>query len=267
MSSVFVWQQTQQPITHSRQDSRLHNESPRRSRGRHRLSRNRLLHQTPARLLLPRLPMPRAKIAHAAHTQDQRDAHNTDHFVDVDFHVHAPTHPLIYTRSACRRKVRSSVYSTLTCSRMKPMLILSQCMDFKTTLTELRYELKILTCIATAALVLSVLKVVYYHLSSTHNVRRIKQLLETRRPYHATSTPVSPLPKIERVPQYLSLRRRSGQGSSVMQSTSSPSPEKEQILQPHSPISRSSLKTSTAERTETSPTRRKNQIIATELLV
>jgi hypothetical protein len=145
---------------------------------------------------------------------------------------------------------------------MTPRVILAKCLHLQSAMTEVAYELNVLTWLVAAVLALSVFKVAYYHLSSTYNVRRIKQLLETRRPYHATSAPVSPLPKIERVPKGLSLRRRSS-----VKCTSSPSPEKEQGVQPHSPTSRAALKTSTAERAETSPFKRRNQIIPTEILL
>jgi len=85
------------------------------------------------------------------------------------------------------------------------MLILSQCMDLKSMMTDLGYELKVLIYLVVAVLALSVGKVIYYHCSSKRNVTKIKQLLESSRsqwrsgdPAH--SRPVSPLPKIERVP-------------------------------------------------------------------
>ena len=143
---------------------------------------------------------------------------------------------------------------------MKSMLILSQCMEFKSTLSEFGFELKVLICIASTVLALSLFKLVYYHLLNTHQVKKLKHLLEARRPFHVNSNPVSPLPKIERVPR-LSVRRRSGQTSS------NDSLLKEQGVQPDSPVSRCSTNTSTAERTETHTRRRKNQIVAAEILL
>ena len=148
---------------------------------------------------------------------------------------------------------------------MKSMLILSQCLDMKSMLSDISYELRILICLVISALALSVLKIVYYHFCSTYNVRRIKQLLETKRPWRSgdvtTGIPGSPLPKIERVSGCLSLRRRSGQASSVKIT------ETEQIVLPHSPPSRDCSRSSTSERTETEPRRRKNQIMASEMLL
>ena len=143
---------------------------------------------------------------------------------------------------------------------MKSMLILSQCLDVKSMLSDLSYELRILICLVITVLALSVLKIVYYHFCSTYNVRRIKQLLETKRPFHVNSRPISPLPKIERVPTSLSIRRRSIKSSTLKQSSSESSLDKEQDMQ-------RSTNTSTAERTQTSPRRRKNQIVASEILL
>ena len=163
---------------------------------------------------------------------------------------------------------------------MTPIVILAKCLHMQSAMTELAYELKFLTWLVAAVLVFSVAKVVYYHLSSTYNVRRIKQLLETKRPF---SSPVSPLPKIERVPSCLSLRRCSFHSSSgsfsekvptrlplqriPIESSSAETTENKKIVQPSTPVSRSALKTSTAERPETEFRRRKNQIMPTELLV
>ena len=189
------------------------------------------------------------------------------------------------------------------------MLILSQCMDLKSMMTDLGYELKILMCLVVFVLVLSVSKVVYYHCSSQHNVRKIKQLLESSRSqWRSCEGPVSPLPKIERVPACLSLRRRSDNVSSVRSegvdhnssaesirklrtlqqndshsgtenirkmenlrkhsfSSSTDSLKKMRNLQADSAPSRSHIKSSTSERTETEPRRRKNQIIAAEMLM
>ena len=173
---------------------------------------------------------------------------------------------MIYSQPGCRRNVCYLVYSTLTSTRMTPIVILAKCLHMQSAMTELAYELKFLTWLVAAVLVLSIVKVAYYHFSSTYNVRRIKQLLETRRPYQFSPTPVSPLPKIERVSSCLALRRRSSCDINSKPSLTR-SNSQEQIVQPHSPPSRSALKTSTAERPETEFRRRKNQIMPTELLV
>jgi len=103
---------------------------------------------------------------------------------------------------------------------MKSMLLLSQCMDFKTKVLDLGYELRFLTCLVVTVLAWSVFKFVYFYYSSTHNVRKVKQMLESSRSQWRSgdtthSRPVSPLPKIERVPTCLSLRRRSALDPSV----------------------------------------------------
>jgi hypothetical protein len=149
---------------------------------------------------------------------------------------------------------------------MKSMLILSQCMDLKSMMTDLGYELKIMMCLVVTVLALSLSKVVYYHYSSQQNVRKIKQLLESSRPQRRSgdlsgSGPVSPLSRIERVPTCLSLRRRSSHNSS------NESVGKLKTSPPDSPASRSGIKTSTSERVETERRRRKNQIIAAEMLM
>jgi hypothetical protein len=100
------------------------------------------------------------------------------------------------------------------------MILLSQCMDLKAKVVDLGYELKFLTCLVVTVLALSLFKVVYFYYNSTQNVRKIRQLLENSRSQWRSgdvthSRPVSPLPKIERVPTCLSLRRRSDNVSSV----------------------------------------------------
>jgi hypothetical protein len=176
---------------------------------------------------------------------------------------------------------------------MKSMLILSQCMDLKSMMTDLGYELKVLICLVVAGLALSVGKVVYHHYSSTHNVRKIKQLLESSRTQRRSgdlsgSGPVSPLPRIERVPTCLSLRRRSSLDASVKITARekndehnssnesfrklnilrrSSSTDQSKLLKPDSPPSRSHIKSSTNERKESPPRRSKNQIISAEMLM
>ena len=149
---------------------------------------------------------------------------------------------------------------------MKRMLILPQCMGLKSMLTDLAYELRILMFLVATVLALSVLKIGYHHLCNNCHVKKIKHLLETRRPWRsgdmASSLAVSPLPKIERVPGCLSLRRRSS-----VQSETTESIEKLQNVMPGSPPSRSCTKSSTGERAQTSPHRHKNQIIASEILL
>ena len=244
----------QQPTHDSRHDHRLP-----QSR-RHPRSRRR--HQGLARVSPPHPRTQFAQNAQAAQAKsDGAGRRNSNYNIVCQLH-HARTHSVIYSQPGCRRNVCSFVYSTLTSTRMTPRVILAKCLHMQSAMTELAYELKLLTWMVTAVLVFSVAKVVYYHFSSTYNVRRIKKLLETRRPYQVSSTPVSPLPKIERVPSCLTLRRR----SSLLKS-SSLTDLQEQIVQPHSPPSRSALKTSTAERPETEFRRRKNQIMPTELLV
>ena len=186
---------------------------------------------------------------------------------------------------------------------MKSMLLLSQCMDLKAKVADLGHELRILVFLVVTVLALSVSKVVYYHCSSQQNVRKIKQLLESSRPQRRSgdlcgSGPASPLPKIERVPVCLSLRRRSSVDPSVniteidqnrghtssadsiksMQTLQrSSSTDRSKLVKPDSPPlrsykadsppSRSHMKSSTSERTETEHRRRKNQIIAAEMLM
>jgi hypothetical protein len=169
------------------------------------------------------------------------------------------------------------------------MLLLSQCMDLKAMMADVSAELKIVMWLVLTALALSVLKVFYYHRNSSQNVRKIKQLMETNRSHWrsgdlTSSGPVSPLPKIERVPVCLSLRRRSGHehhqsadhNSSnesipkmkpLRRNSSSDSIQKMRLVKPDSPPSRSCVRTSTNERTETEPRRRKNQIQAAEMLM
>jgi len=176
---------------------------------------------------------------------------------------------------------------------MKSMLLLSQCMDLKAKIVELGYELKILTCLVMTVLALSLIKLVHFYYNSTQNVRKIKQLLENSRsqwrsgdPTH--SRPVSPLPKIERVPTCLSLRRRSGLDPSVKITDRekneehnssnesirklntlrrSSSTDQLKLLKPDSPPCRSHIKSSTNERIESPPRRSKNQIISAEMLM
>jgi hypothetical protein len=83
---------------------------------------------------------------------------------------------------------------------------------------------------------------------------------------------VSPLPKIERVPACLSLRRRSSLESSVRISAKEKDSEhnssNESIRKlTDSPPSRSHIKVSTRERAETEPRKRKNQIMPSEMLL
>jgi hypothetical protein len=91
-----------------------------------------------------------------------------------------------------------------------------------------------------------------------------------------TSRPVSPLPRIERVPAYLSLRRRSSliprvqstaNRETVEHDSSNESIRKLKSTNPDSPPSRSHMKSSTNERAESPNRRRKNQIIAAEMLM
>jgi len=189
---------------------------------------------------------------------------------------------------------------------MKTMLILSQCMDLKSMMTDLGYELKVLIYLVVTVLALSVGKAVYYHCSSKRNVTKIKQLLESSRSQWRSGDPtrsrtVSPLPKIERVSTCLSLRRRSNPDQSVKitdreqngdHNSSNESSrklteniQKMENLQKHSfsssteslkkmktghadsPPSRSYIKSSTNERKESPPRRSKNQIISAEMLM
>jgi hypothetical protein len=160
---------------------------------------------------------------------------------------------------------------------MKAMLILSQCMHLKSILSDMSYELRLITCMVMALLSFSFFKALYFHCKSTQNVRKIKQLLENSRSQGksgdlAGSHPVSPLPKIERVPACLALRRRSGLESSVKISEKEKNSEhnssNESIRKlTDSPPSRSHIKVSTRERTETEPRKRKNQIIPSEMLL
>ena len=144
------------------------------------------------------------------------------------------------------------------------LISVSQCLQLQSTLTEFHFELTLLLYLSCTILAVSVLKVLYYHLSNTNHVRKIKHLLETRRPSWrsgevTTAAPVSPLPKIERVSGCLSLRKRSsGQASSLKITEAQQSP--------HSPPARDCTKSSTSERTE-SPRRRKNQILAAQMLL
>jgi len=201
----------------------------------------------------------------AAHAANERADRTRKYYVHI--HVHVSRRSVIYSALGCRQNVCCCVYNTyVDVGRMRRMLILSQCLDIKSMLSDVSYELRILMCLVIAVLVLSVLKIVYYHVSNTHHVRKIKHLLETRR-YNwrsgdlAVGTPVSPLPKIERVSGCLSLRRRSGQASSVHIT------ETEHIVLPHSPPSRDCTKPSTGERHDTEPRRRKNQILAAQMLL
>jgi hypothetical protein len=173
---------------------------------------------------------------------------------------------------------------------MKSMILMSQCMDLKAKVIDIGYEMKILVYLVMTVLALSLFKVVYYYYSSTQSVRKIKQMLESSRsqwrsgdPAH--SRPVSPLPKIERVPTCLSLRRRSDLVPSVKNTEPDKSGEHNssndsirklnplrrnsssdqlKLPKPDSPPSRSHIKSSTLERPETEHRRRKNQIIATD---
>ena len=160
---------------------------------------------------------------------------------------------------------------------MKAMLILSQCMHLKSMLSDMSYELRLITFMVMTLLAFSFFKALYFHCKSTENVRKIKQLLESSRSQWrsgdlAGSRPVSPLPKIERVPACLALRRRSSLESSVKISktdeTSEHNSSNETIRKlTDSPPSRSHIKVSTHERTETESRRRKNQIIPSEMLL
>ena len=160
---------------------------------------------------------------------------------------------------------------------MKVMLILSQCMHLKSMLSDMSYELRLITCMVMTLLVFSFFKCLYFHSKSAQNVRKIKQLLENSRSQWrsgdlAGSRPVSPLPKIERVPACLSLRRRSSLESSVRISAKEKDSEhnssNESIRKlTDSPPSRSHIKVSTRERAETEPRKRKNQIMPSEMLL
>ncbi len=173
------------------------------------------------------------------------------------------------------------------------MLILSQCMDLKSMMTDLGHELKILNYLVVAVLALSVGKVVYHHCSSKRNVTKIKQLLESSRSQWrsndlTSSGRISPLPKIERVPTCLSLRRRSSLDPSVKKTSQekndehtssnesirelntlrrSSSTDQLKLLKPDSPPSRFHIKSSTNERKESPSRRSKNQIISAEMLM
>ncbi len=153
------------------------------------------------------------------------------------------------------------------------MLILSQCMQMKSMLSELSYELRLITCMVMALLAFSFLKALYFHCKSTENVRKIKHLLESSRSQWRSGDlsgahPVSPLPKMERVPACLALRRRSSAESSVKFSEKEHNSSNESIRKlTDSPPSRAHIKVSTRERIETEPRRRKNQIIPSEMLL
>ena len=179
------------------------------------------------------------------------------------------------------------------------MLILSQCMDLKSMMTDLGYELKILICLVVTVLALSLLKAIYYHFNSAQNVRKIRQLLDNSRSTWKPAIPaditrsgrISPLPNIERVPARLSLRRRSSlcssgsmpaqpanststssnesvqQTKTLIRSGSSDRLKKMQLCKPETPPSRHLIKSSTTERKESPSRRRKNQIIAAEMLM
>jgi hypothetical protein len=175
------------------------------------------------------------------------------------------------------------------------MLILSQCMDLKSMMTDLGYELKILICLVVTVLALSLLKAIYYHFNSAQNVRKIRQILDNSRSTWKPAIPaditrsgrISPLPHYERVPARLSLRRRSSldqgvnkansasnssndsvqQTKTLIRSTSSDSLKKMQLLKPETPPSRHLIKSSTTERKESPSRRRKNQIITAEMLM
>ncbi len=160
---------------------------------------------------------------------------------------------------------------------MKAMLILSQCMHLKSMLSDMSYELRLITCMVMALLAFSFFKCLYFHCKSTQNVKKIKELLENSRSQWrsgdlAGSRPVSPLPKIERVPACLALRRRSSLESSVKISEKEKNSEHNSSNESipkltDSPPSRSHIKVSTRERTETEPRKRKNQIIPSEMLL
>jgi hypothetical protein len=157
------------------------------------------------------------------------------------------------------------------------MLILAQCLDLKSMLNDISYELRILICLVLILLALSGLKVFYFHCKSTHNVRKIKELLQTSRSQWrsgdlAGARPVSPLPKIERVPACLALRRRSSLESSIRISEKEKNSEHNSSNDSirkltDSPPSRAHIKVSTRERTETEPRRPKNQIMPSEMLL
>jgi hypothetical protein len=175
---------------------------------------------------------------------------------------------------------------------MKSMLILKQCMDLKSMMTDLGYELKILIYLVVAVLALSVGKVIYYHFNSAQNVRKIRQMLDNSRSTWkpaiqadiTSSGRISPLPNIERVPTCLSLRRRSSLDESVKMTSrekndehnssnesirklNTLSTDRLNLLKPETPPSRHLIKSSTTERKESPPRRRKNQIIAAEMLM
>ena len=179
---------------------------------------------------------------------------------------------------------------------MKSMLILSKCMELKAKIVDLGFELKILICLVVIVLALSLFKALYYHFNSTNNVRKIRQMLENSRNNwrsadHTSSSPVSPLPTMQRVPACLSLRRRNSinlcvknpanqsnsdsnssnesvqQTKTLIRSNSSDSLKQMQLLKPDTPPSRRLMKSSTSERAESPPRTRKNQIIAAEMLM
>jgi hypothetical protein len=173
---------------------------------------------------------------------------------------------------------------------MKTMILLTQCMDLKAKVSDLSYDMKLVAFLVMTTFVLSLFKLVYFHYNTTHNVKKIKQLLESTRSHWRSgdltgSRPVSPLPKIERVPTLLSLRKHSGSQSKIQipaikqkdehnSSTDSirklntlrrnSDSDQLKLLKPDSPPSRSHIKSSTLERPETEHRRRKNQIIAAD---
>jgi hypothetical protein len=166
---------------------------------------------------------------------------------------------------------------------MKAMMILSQCIEIKTMLNEISQDVQTLICLVMFALMISALKIVYYHLVNTCHVKKIKHLLEVRKPY---STPIScsygrlpDLPKIERVPGTSSVQKQESSSVEMTErhnndghNSSTDSIRKLRILEPNSPPSRLSKRrisgaVSPISRSEQVPDRRKNQIMPTELLV
>jgi len=176
------------------------------------------------------------------------------------------------------------------------MLILSQCVHLKSMMTDMEYKLRILMCLVVTVLALSLLKVFYYHFNSAKNVRKIRQMLENSRTNwksadHSSLSPSSPLPTMQRVPACLSLRRRNSinlcvknpanqsnsdsnsstesvqQTKTLIRSSSSDSLTKMQLLKPDTPPSRRLMKSSTSERAESPPRKRKNEIIAAQMLM
>ena len=178
---------------------------------------------------------------------------------------------------------------------MKAMLILSQCIEIKAMLNEICQDINTLIYLVMFVLMISALKIVYYHLVNTWHVKKIKHLLEVRKPY---PTPIScsfgrlpALPKIERVPGMSSVQKQEsssvqmterhdndGHNSStdsikklrILQADSPPSVSRLSMRKSscgHSPISRSCIKSLTDGKTEKESDRRKNQIMPAELLM